>query len=95
MRLIDAPHSQSNYLLDEMGFRVARKHAEKLRRIAIFAGFVGPAALLALAPLAGAAASAVTAAAVIAGAIGLAAERWLFFAEARHVVTLYYGESRA
>ncbi|MCA8888392.1 MAG: dimethyl sulfoxide reductase anchor subunit [Parvularculaceae bacterium] len=95
VRLIDAPHSQSSYLLDEMGFRVARKHAEKLRRIAIFSGFVGPAALLALAPLAGAAASAVTAAAVIAGAIGLAAERWLFFAEARHVVTLYYGESQA
>ncbi|MEZ5895692.1 MAG: DmsC/YnfH family molybdoenzyme membrane anchor subunit [Parvularculaceae bacterium] len=95
VRLIDAPHSQSNYLLDEMGFRVARKHAEKLRRIAIFSGFVGPAALLALAPLAGGAAGVLTAAAVIAGAIGIVTERWLFFAEAKHVVTLYYGESRA
>lgn len=94
VRLIDAPHSQSNYLLDEMGFRVARKHAAKLRRIAIFSGFIGPAALLALTPLAGGAAGVVTAAAVIAGAIGITAERWLFFAEARHVVTLYYGESR-
>ncbi|MPY72535.1 MAG: hypothetical protein GEU92_21100 [Alphaproteobacteria bacterium] len=27
--------------------------------------------------------------------LGLAVERWLFFAEAKHVVKLYYGESRA
>ena len=26
---------------------------------------------------------------------GIVSERWLFFAEARHVVTLYYGQEQA
>jgi DMSO reductase anchor subunit len=28
-------------------------------------------------------------------AIGILTERWLFFAEAQHVVTLFYGAQRA
>ena len=28
--------------------------------------------------------------AAVAGLVGVAIERWLFFAEARHTVTLYY-----
>lgn len=93
VRLVDAPHSQSNYLLDEMGFRVARKHAEKLRRIAIVAGFILPALLLAGAALAGPFSAPLIGLAILVGAVGIAAERWLFFAEAKHVVTLYYGDS--
>jgi sulfite dehydrogenase (quinone) subunit SoeC len=31
--------------------------------------------------------------AALAVATGVLAERWLFFAEARHIVTLYYGAS--
>ena len=27
-----SPHDNDNYLLREMGFRIARKHADKLRR---------------------------------------------------------------
>jgi DMSO reductase anchor subunit len=27
--------------------------------------------------------------------LGVLIERWLFFAEAKHTVTLYYGQSRA
>ena len=33
--------------------------------------------------------------AVVAAAVGVFFERWLFFAEAQHVVTLYYGEAVA
>ena len=33
-------------------------------------------------------------AAVVAGMSGLLIERWLFFAEAEHLVTLYYGADR-
>jgi DMSO reductase anchor subunit len=29
--------------------------------------------------------------AVLSAALGLVVERWLFFAEAKHTVTLYYG----
>ena len=33
--------------------------------------------------------------AVASAALGLVVERWLFFAEARHTVTLYYGADAA
>jgi hypothetical protein len=45
VRPLDPPHTQQNYLLAEMGFRVARKHAGRLRAIALAAGFAAPAAL--------------------------------------------------
>ncbi|GAB4352152.1 MAG: dimethyl sulfoxide reductase anchor subunit [Kiloniellaceae bacterium] len=94
--LLEAPHSESNYLLQEMGFRIARKHAAKLRRIALAAGFLLPFALVALGQLlAGPAGPLAAVGAVALVAVGLAVERWLFFAEAKHVVTLYYGETRA
>jgi len=85
------PHTEANYLLKEMGFRVARKHARKLRRIALIFGGAVPAALAAISALAGPAiaipASLLAVASVM---LGVLAERWLFFAEARHTVTLYY-----
>jgi len=51
--------------------------------------------LLAAAFAAGSVTTAALALAVAAGLqyAGLLAERWLFFAEARHVVTLFYGAS--
>ncbi len=93
--LIESPHSEDNYLLKEMGFRIARKHAAKLRIITLITGFAVPffailAALYALPQFQ----VAFAALAVLAGIIGIVIERWLFFAEAKHVVTLYYGESR-
>jgi sulfite dehydrogenase (quinone) subunit SoeC len=93
--LLEAPHSESNYLMQEMGFRVARKHASKLRRLSLLAGFLAPLLLLLAAQLAPGIVS--VAAAVLTVpllAVGLALERWLFFAEAKHVVTLYYGNDR-
>jgi DMSO reductase anchor subunit len=93
VRLLDPPHSQENYLLREMGFRIARKHADKLRRIALWVGFAAAlffSALALLVPGWPAALAAVIAA--LAGSLGTALERWLFFAEARHSVMLYYGD---
>ncbi len=87
---LDAPHFTENYVLREMGFAVARRHAAKLRRIALAAGFAAPLgfgllASLSLLPLAA------TAAALACAVVGLFTERWLFFAEATHVAALYYG----
>jgi sulfite dehydrogenase (quinone) subunit SoeC len=92
VRLFEAPHTEENYLLKEMGFRIARRHARRLRRIARLAGFALPAlaSLLALF-LAGAPGAIVAGLGVISAALGLLVERWLFFAEARHTVVLYYG----
>jgi DMSO reductase anchor subunit len=96
VRLLEAPHTSENYLLEEMGFRIARKHATSLRRIALLAGFVLPLLLSLIALLATGPAGALAAllAAPLATA-GVLVERWLFFAEARHTVTLYYGAAAA
>lgn len=92
VRSVEWPHTEENYLLKEMGFRIARKHRDRLRLVAQLLAFLLPAALLALALIgpAGVAAVAAPAAALVQLA-GLLVERWLFFAEARHTVMLYYG----
>jgi sulfite dehydrogenase (quinone) subunit SoeC len=85
--VFELPHTGGNYLTREMIHVVGRKHARKLRLLAlIFAGVI-PAFLLALVhhgwlPVALAAFSHL---------VGAFAARWLFFAEAEHVVGLYYG----
>jgi sulfite dehydrogenase (quinone) subunit SoeC len=92
VRLLESPHTQDNYLLQEMGFRIARKHKTRLRLIARLTAFIVP-ALLTLVALIGAGGIGLIAAvlAVVSAALGLVIERWLFFAEAKHTVTLYYG----
>jgi len=94
--MLTAPHTEENYLMKEMGFRVARKHAQKLRRIALLAGFVLPlAAVLGTFFVQHIFDVALLAVATVLNAIGTVTERWLFFAEAKHTVTLYYGAERA
>jgi len=97
VRLLDAPHTESNYLLQEMGYRIARKHAAHLRAIAAILLFTLPMLFLAVSLLAKGTVSAtfLLAPAVASAAAGVLVERWLFFAEAKHTVTLYYGEGNA
>jgi DMSO reductase anchor subunit len=93
VRMLEPPHTETNYLLREMGFAVARKHAAKLRSYACLFG-VGAALLTALALLSnGAPASTLALLAALSGIAGVLIERWLFFAEATHTVTLYYGRA--
>ena len=92
VRKFEGPHTEQNYLLKEMGYQVARKHAAKLRLYAQIAGFAIPLALSLLGMLTGGLFPVLlTILAAISVVIGLLLERWLFFAEATHVVTLYYG----
>jgi len=92
VQILELPHTQENYLLQEMGYQIARKHRVRLRAIARTTGFALP-ALLTLVALFGSAGTGALAAglAVVSAALGLVVERWLFFAEAKHTVTLYYG----
>ncbi len=91
-RLLERPNTQENYLQKEMGFRVARKHADRLRRLVLIGGFGLPLALVLLASFLPTAMSVWLLALALAGAtIGALVERWLFFAQAKHTVTLYYG----
>ena len=91
---LEAPHTSENYLLKEMGFQIARKHAVKLRRLALNLGLLLPAILLIVAGVTeNTAQLALLVFALLSGLTGVVIERWLFFAEARHAVTLFYGRS--
>jgi len=75
-----------------MGFAIARKHRARLRGVVRLAGFALPGLLTLLALVVGSVIGVVVAGLAIAGAaLGLVTERWLFFAEAKHTVMLYYG----
>ena len=96
VRPLEPPHTQPNFVMREMGYRVARKHALKLRNIALLLGFGLPIILLLLTMGAGTASSIAGAVlATISIAAGIVTERWLFFAEAEHVSMLYYGADAA
>ncbi len=87
VRAFEPPHTGTNYLLRELVFQVGRKHALKLRAMALVGGYLLP-FLLILIPFA----HFLVLVAIILHLIGIAASRWLFFAEAEHVVGLYYGK---
>jgi DMSO reductase anchor subunit len=93
VRLFEAPHTESNYLLREMGYRLARKHGHTLRLITRCLAFAVPLALVLVTVLTGFWLPPVLAA--VSASIGVLVERWLFFAEARHTVMLYYGAEAA
>ncbi len=96
VRPLDPAHTQPNYVMREMGYQIGRKHAQKLRRIAVVLTFVLPALLSVLMLLAGSQLGLLLALlAVISAGIGVLVERWLFFAEAEHVAMLYYGREAA
>jgi DMSO reductase anchor subunit len=86
-RLFDTGHSHGTFLTNEFGFVLARRHATALRASALALGFGVPAAWI----LAGARDAGLVPAAGFC-IMGLLAERWLFFAEARHTVRLYHGD---
>lgn len=87
VRAFEPPHTGTNYLLDEMVFTVGRKHATKLRIIAIALMVLLPVFLLVM-PFS----HLLAALAVLSHLAGVITSRWLFFAEAEHVVGLYYGK---
>ncbi|SMO68000.1 dimethyl sulfoxide reductase anchor subunit family protein [Ruegeria faecimaris] len=87
VRAFEPPHTGTNYLLREFVHVVGRKHADKLRVISFVLAFLLPVILLILpfnhffALLA-----------ALSHVAGVAVSRWLFFAQAEHVVGLYYGK---
>ena len=96
VRLLDSPHSEENYLQKELGYKIARKHAMKLRRLALVFGCAAALVLAVLALATGGVWGGLAAfLAALAGSLGVLLERWLFFAEATHKVTLYYGAQAA
>ncbi len=87
VRAFEPPHSGTNYLLKEMVYVVGRKHAGRLRILSLLMG-IGLPILLLLAPFS----HMLAALAIVSHIVGVFASRWLFFAQAEHVVGLYYGK---
>jgi len=83
VRMLDVGHSRGTFLTNEFGFELARSKAGLLKALVFVLAFALPLVLLW--------AGAPWAAAAVACVAGLLVERWLFFAEAEHVVRLYHG----
>ena len=84
VRQFEPPHTGSNYLMKEMIHVVGRKHALKLQVISVVLLFTP--VLLLLLPFS----HTLALVSVLAHVAGVIVARWLFFAQAEHVVGLYY-----
>jgi DMSO reductase anchor subunit len=88
-RLLDAGHTHGTFLTDEFGFVVARRHRRMVAATFWIAGLAVPLAWIVVG-LPGWRGGALAGTACM---IGMLAERWLFFAQARHTVRLYHGDA--
>ena len=87
VRMWELPHTNTNFIQKEMGFVVARKHALQLRKLVFL--FLAIALLATVGSMLTSPFLAI--AATLFAILAAVFERWLFFAEAEHVVTLFYG----
>ena len=90
VRLLDQGHSAGSFLNREFIFNLEPLRLLRLRWLALGLGFGVP--LAAIGAFLQLGAAALTWVAALAMLCGLLLERWLFFAEARHVVRLYHGD---
>ena len=93
VRLLDAGHSAPTFLNREFGYQVAADQLLRLRIIMTLVTFIVPLALV-YCVFGGLVGAELLGLAWLIMMAGLLLERWLFFAEARHVVRLYQGEQR-
>lgn len=91
--LLEAPHTAPNYLMKEMIYEIGRRRAFILRLGGFLCGYIVPLGCFFL--LEGQDFMMflfLTILACLSHLLGTFALRWLFFAQARHVVALYYGK---
>lgn len=92
VRLLDAGHNADTFLTKEFVFDAGALKLLRLRYLMVMLAFAVPLALVTVAhyfkvPV-------IAYLAMLSVYAGLFVERWLFFAEARHVVRLYHGDQR-
>ena len=92
VRLLDTGEASDNFLQKEFGYEVSTTVLYTVRVISLFMISIIPMYLLLFLPNYAPAFYGLLAITII-NYFGSVAERWLFFAEARHVVNLYYGKS--
>ncbi len=91
VKLLESGQSGPSFLDKEFRYQATAGQLQRMRWLVGLAGFVIPLALLGIALNVG---LPLVWLAVVSVLAGLFAERWLFFAEARHVVNLFYGAQR-
>ncbi len=95
VRLLERPHTGASYLTKEMMFQVGRRRVVALRRLFWVLGIALPLLFVVLAILTQGLGASLTPLSLLAASashiVGLIAARWLFYAQAEHVVALYYG----
>jgi len=93
VRLLDVGHTAGTFLTDEFGYQVAHTRLIALRWVVAIFAFALPAIMvwMSLSTLSVTTAYSV---ALLSAFAGVVIERWLFFAEARHVVNLYHGSQQ-
>ena len=92
VKLLDVGHSSDTFHTQEFGYQVNRVKLIWLRVISISLAFVFP--ILLISGVFGDVELVILTLAAITAYAGVFIERWLFFAEARHVVNLYHGAQR-
>jgi len=93
VRLFDVGHTGPTFLTHEFGFELGARRALGLRIVSMTLAFALPALCL-LAAAALETRAPLLWLAFASAYAGVLLERWLFFAEGRHVVTLYHGAPR-
>ncbi len=96
VKLLDAGHNADTFLTKEFVFKVEARRLQRLRWLAGLMAFMVPILCIAIVSAGMVQTSAgillLWLCAFLSLYVGLIVERWLFFAEARHVVRLYHGE---
>lgn len=90
VRLLDVGHSHGTFLTNEFGFPLAREKAVRVRAAVHIFGFAVP--LIVLVLELSTQPPGILGIAPLSCVLGLLCERWLFFAQARHVVMRYHGQ---
>jgi len=87
VRLLDMGQTPRSFLTEEFDYTISRTRLLALKILTLLTGFIGPAYLLWVAHSGPA-----LLLALLLAYVGALLERWLFFAEAQHVVRLYHGQ---
>lgn len=88
VRLLDSGHSSDTFLTNEFGYEAGADKLLRLRGLMLLLAFIVPFILISVDG------GNLALFAMLSALAGLLVERWLFFAEARHVVRLFHGEQR-
>ena len=95
VRLLEAGQSSPNFTTREFNYQAPVKRLRRFRLGVYLLGFAVPLLLVGWSWQHDSTSAILAAlAALVSSLVGIAMERWLFFAEARHVVNLFYGRQQ-